>query len=66
MHGGFVEVSNNQVTILAERAELAEEIDIEHVRRALEDAEHRALNSDDPEILAELRRNQARLSAAGG
>jgi F-type H+-transporting ATPase subunit epsilon len=64
--GGFVEVSNNRVTILAEQAELAEEIDIEQVRRSLEEAEHRALNSDDPEILAELRRHQARLSAAGG
>ena len=31
--GGFVEVSNNRVTILAEQAELGEEIDIEHVRR---------------------------------
>jgi F-type H+-transporting ATPase subunit epsilon len=64
--GGFVEVSNNRVTILAERAELAEEIDVEHVRRALEDAEHRAINDDDPEVLAEIRRNQARLSVAGG
>jgi len=64
--GGFVEVSNNRVTILAEQAELGDEIDLEHVRRALEEAEHRALNSDDPEILAELRRHQARLSAAGG
>ena len=64
--GGFVEVSNNRVTILAERAELADEIDIEHVRRAIEDVEHRALSSDDPELLAELRRNQARLSTAGG
>ena len=64
--GGFVEVSNNRVTILAERAELAEEIDVDHVRRALEDAEHRAINNDDPEVLAEVRRNQARLSVAGG
>jgi len=64
--GGFVEVSNNRVTILAERAELADEIDIERVRRAIEDVEHRALSSDDPELLAELRRNQARLSTAGG
>jgi F-type H+-transporting ATPase subunit epsilon len=64
--GGFVEVSNNRVTILAERAELADEIDVDQVRRALEDAEHRAINNDDPEVLAEVRRNQARLSVAGG
>ena len=34
--GGFVEVSNNRVTILAEQAELAAEIDVERVRRELE------------------------------
>jgi F-type H+-transporting ATPase subunit epsilon len=64
--GGFVEVSDNRVTILAEQAELADEIDVEHVRRELEDAERRAVNSDDPEVLAEVRRHQARLSTAGG
>jgi F-type H+-transporting ATPase subunit epsilon len=66
VHGGFVEVSNNKVSILAEAAELADEIDIEQVRRDLEAAEHRALQDDDPEILAEIRLAQARLSAAGG
>ncbi len=33
MHGGFVEVSNNKVSILSDMAELAEEIDVEQVRR---------------------------------
>jgi F-type H+-transporting ATPase subunit epsilon len=64
--GGFVEVSNNRVTILAEEAELGNEIDIEKARRELEDAEHRAVGSDDPELLAEVRKHQARLAAAGG
>ena len=41
------------MTILADLAELATEIDVERARRALEEAEHRAINSDDPEILAE-------------
>src|SRR5262245_29148462 len=36
--GGFVEVSNNRVTILAEEAELGGEIDVDKVRRELEDA----------------------------
>lgn len=36
--GGFVEVADNRVTILADSAELAEEIDVERAQRALERA----------------------------
>lgn len=36
--GGFVEVANDRVTVLADTAELAEEIDTERARRALERA----------------------------
>jgi F-type H+-transporting ATPase subunit epsilon len=39
--GGFAEVSNNKVTILAEAAEKAREIDIDRARRAKERAEKR-------------------------
>ena len=39
--GGFAEVSNNKVTILAEAAERAKEIDVDRARRARERAERR-------------------------
>ncbi|MFW5489262.1 MAG: F0F1 ATP synthase subunit epsilon [Desulfovibrio sp.] len=39
--GGFAEVSNNKVTILAEVAEHAAEIDVERARKARERAEGR-------------------------
>lgn len=39
--GGFAEVSNNKVTVLAEVAEKAEEIDLERARTARERAEKR-------------------------
>lgn len=38
VHGGFVEVSNNKVSILSDGAELADEIDVERAERALEQA----------------------------
>jgi F-type H+-transporting ATPase subunit epsilon len=41
VHGGFVQVGGNRVTVLAPLAELAEEIDVERARRALDEAEHR-------------------------
>jgi len=39
VHGGFVKVADNKVTIVAGVAELADEIDVERARRALEVAE---------------------------
>ncbi len=39
VNGGFVEVHNNRVTVLAESAEKANEIDIERARLARETAE---------------------------
>jgi F-type H+-transporting ATPase subunit epsilon len=39
--GGFAEVSNNKVTILAEAAEKAREIDLDRAKRAKERAEKR-------------------------
>jgi F-type H+-transporting ATPase subunit epsilon len=71
VHGGFVEVSENRVTILSDLAELASEIDVDRARRALEQAEttraHEGEAEAEAEIRrqAEIRRNQARLLAAG-
>lgn len=39
MAGGFVHVADNRVTVLASVAELADEIDVDRARRALEAAE---------------------------
>ena len=39
--GGFVEVSQNKVTVLAEAAERAREIDLDRAKRAKERAEKR-------------------------
>ncbi|MEY2627641.1 MAG: putative synthase subunit epsilon [Actinomycetota bacterium] len=64
--GGFVEVSNNAVTILSDGAELASEIDVERARRAKERAEEHLRTEHDAETEAALRRAHARLSAAGG
>ncbi|HUO49486.1 MAG TPA: ATP synthase F1 subunit epsilon [Acidimicrobiales bacterium] len=41
VHGGFVQVGDNRVTVLAPVAEKAEEIDLERAQRALEAAHAR-------------------------
>jgi F-type H+-transporting ATPase subunit epsilon len=41
VHGGFVQVEGDAVIVLTPVAELAEEIDVERARRALEAAEQR-------------------------
>ena len=56
VHGGFLSVSKQGVSILAETAELAAEIDVERARASLAAA---APGSD------EARRAEARISAAG-
>src|SRR5918999_1561285 len=52
VHGGFVEVKNDRVTILSDVAELASQIDVDRARRALEAAERRAREMDDAEAEA--------------
>jgi F-type H+-transporting ATPase subunit epsilon len=61
-HGGFLSVTPQGVSILAETAEISSEIDVERAREALRRAEQAG---DDPEALAAARRAQARLQAAG-
>jgi F-type H+-transporting ATPase subunit epsilon len=61
-HGGFLSVSEQGVSILAETAEIAGEIDVERAREALRRAE---ASGEDPEALDAARRAQSRLRAAG-
>jgi len=59
--GGFAEVSNNQVTVLAEVAEKATEIDVDRASKAKERAEQRATAAKEK---VESARNQAALKRA--
>jgi len=60
VHGGFLHVTPETVTILAESAEISEEIDVARARKALERADHA-----DPADTAAAKRAQVRLRAAG-
>ena len=66
--GGFLEVIGNRVTILADTAEQADEIDIERaevaMRRAEEQVASAASDMDLERALASMRRSQARLGVA--
>ena len=69
VQGGFVEVKDNQVIMLADVAELASEIDRAGAERDRAEAEQRlssAGEDDHPEADAALRWAQARLEAATG
>ncbi|OIQ71033.1 ATP synthase epsilon chain [mine drainage metagenome] len=59
VHGGFLSVANNRVSILAEVAELGSEIDRDRAREALERAQRDAADE-----MAEARA-RTRLAAAG-
>jgi len=66
VHGGFVEVSNNEVSLLSDVAEPADAIDIERAETA-RDAAKAALTVDpaDDTAVAALRRAELRLGVAG-
>jgi F-type H+-transporting ATPase subunit epsilon len=66
VHGGFIEVSNNRVTILSDVAEVASQIDVERAQRAQERAEQAMRGEHDVEAEAALRRANVRLQVAGG
>ncbi len=69
VNGGFVEVTPDQVSVLAETAELAEEIDVERARRARERAEEKLAQkkegTDFARAQAALQRALVRLDVAG-
>ncbi|HVA75629.1 MAG TPA: ATP synthase F1 subunit epsilon [Acidimicrobiales bacterium] len=69
VQGGFVEVSDNRVIMLADVAELASDVDVEAARADEEEAKQRlsaAGSEGDPAADKDLRWAQARLEAATG
>ena len=58
---GFLSVADNRVSILAERAEMSHEIDLEKARHELERAQQAGENDD--EAQEALRRAEARIRA---
>jgi F-type H+-transporting ATPase subunit epsilon len=63
VHGGFLSVTEDGVSILAEIAEQADEIDVARAQQALERA--RAAGDDDDEAAAAASRALSRLRASG-
>jgi F-type H+-transporting ATPase subunit epsilon len=63
VHGGFLLVHDNTLRILAETAELGEDIDVERARAALQRTTD--ASDDDSEAAGAVRRAEARLAAAG-
>ena len=66
VHGGFVQVGNNKVSILSDIAELGDQIDRGRAMAAKERAEATLRQEDDAEAEAALSRAHARLNASGG
>lgn len=62
---GFLSVADNEVSVLAEHAELGHEIDVGAAREALRQAGESAGESADDEAAVAERRARARLQAAG-
>ncbi|MEX2293628.1 MAG: ATP synthase F1 subunit epsilon [Acidimicrobiales bacterium] len=65
VHGGFVEVSHDRVTILSDVAEVASQIDVVRAQAAADRAETALRVENDAEAEAALRRAQVRLAVAG-
>ena len=68
VHGGFMEVHDNHVRVLADAAEPAEEIDVERARQDMQRAQEALINPAvgvDPAVaLGAVESAQARLDAA--
>lgn len=66
MHGGFVEVSGDAVSILSDVAEAADQVDIDRAKAALEAARKAmADNPIDADAVVARRRAEVRLEVAG-
>ena len=65
VHGGFVEVRNNRVTILSDVAELASDIDANRAAAAKAKLETKQHDLSEAEASAALRRAHVRMELAG-
>ena len=61
VHGGFFSVDSNNVNVIAEVAELAQDIDLERAKASLD----RAKSSTQDEDYSAVRRAETRISVAG-
>ena len=64
VHGGFVEVSHDRVTILSDVAEMASQIDVLRAREARDRAEATLRDTHTAEVEAALRRAHVRIQLA--
>jgi F-type H+-transporting ATPase subunit epsilon len=62
VHGGFLSIANDTVSVLAEAAELAEEIDVSRAEQALQ----ATTDADDVVGVARRQRAEVRIRAASG
>jgi len=65
VHGGFISINHDNVKILSNLAELADQVDVARAEAAAEQAEATIRAQDDAEAQAALARAHARLRAAG-
>ncbi|WP_329090984.1 MULTISPECIES: F0F1 ATP synthase subunit epsilon [unclassified Streptosporangium] len=66
VHGGFLSVADDEVSILAELAELGSEVDVARAKSALDRAQASVeADQEDADAAAEAKRARARLRAAG-
>ncbi len=63
VHGGFISVENDTVSLLAEAAELSHEIDVARARQALDRVSNGAVEADESLSAAQVRA-ETRLRAA--
>jgi F-type H+-transporting ATPase subunit epsilon len=68
--GGFLQVADNKVIVLADTAEAAGDIDVERARRAFQEAQEKLLRLTEqdehhPVEAARVRRAAARIAVAG-
>lgn len=64
VHAGFVHVAKSQVRVLADVADLPDEIDVDLVRASIAEMEEALMHSHDAEVEATLRRAHVRLELA--
>ncbi len=64
VHGGFLSIADNTVAILAEQVELADDIDVERARQALERVTGASDDDDEDTARAARMRAEARIRAS--